>query len=79
MFLEKCKKCDGNVVIYVDAGDTPLCAFHYVKQEDEECLKASLYNEISLFGKINLPIEVQLEIKSQRPSLYKNLEDFFAV
>lgn len=58
---------------------TPLCARHFVEQEDEECLKARLLSGIGEYGKIMEPKEIQEEIKKQRPGLYREMREFFDV
>ena len=79
MGLGKCKKCEKKAVTAIDAGETPLCGKHYVAQADEECLKSSLLNDISCYGKIKEHKDIQLEIKKQRPKLYEQLEGYFEV
>ena len=79
MNLGKCKKCKRKAITAIDAGETPLCAYHYVKQEDEECLKARLQSDIDEYGKIKEHKEIQLQIKKQKPKLYEQLKDFFEV
>ena len=74
----KCKKCGKEAVTIID-GEIPLCPFHYIEQEDEECLKALLCQEIDEKGKIDEPKEVQLEIKKQKPELYRSLKYYFEV
>lgn len=75
----KCQKCDKDAVTAINAGETPLCPFHYIEQEDEECLKALLCQEIDKKGKIDESKEVQLEIKKQKPELYHSLKYYFEV
>lgn len=76
--MEKnCNYCKRKAVTFVDAGNTPLCAFHFVKLEDEECLKARLLNDISEYNKIKEHLSIQKEIKKQRPNLFSELKDFF--
>ena len=79
MKLGKCKKCGKEAVTAIDAGETPLCAYHFVKQEDEECLKSSLLRDIDEHGKIKEHKEIQLEIKRQKPELFEQLKDSFDV
>ncbi len=75
----KCQKCGKDAVTAINAGETPLCPFHYIEQEDEECLKALLCQEIDKKGKIDESKEVQLEIKKQKPELYNSLKYYFEV
>ena len=79
MKFGKCKKCKKEAVIAINAGKISLCAYHYVKQEDEECLKAFLLNDIEQFNKIKLDKEIQKQIKKQKPKLYEQLKDYFEV
>lgn len=79
MDFGKCKKCSKKAVTAIDAGDVFLCAYHYVKQEDDECLKARLQSDIDEHGRIKEDKEIQKEIKKQRPELYKQLKNFFEV
>ena len=48
----ECKKCKKKAVTAINAGDMPLCAYHYVEQEEESCLKSLLQHEIDEEGKI---------------------------
>ena len=73
----KCEKCDKDAITQI--ADASLCPFHYIEQEDDECLKALLCQEIDEKGKINESKEVQLEIKKQKPDLYHSLEYYFDV
>ena len=78
--MEKnCKHCTKPSVIFVDSGETSLCAFHYIKQEDQDCLKAYLLSEIDLKGKITESKEIQSEIKKQMPELYNQLDAHFTI
>lgn len=72
-------KCRKRAVTAIEAGQTPLCAYHFVKAECEECLKALLVQEIEEKGKIAESKEIQLEIKKQKPSLYSSLKKYFSV
>ncbi len=58
MDFGKCVKCKKKALIAIDAGKTPLCAYHYVEREDEECLKSFLQSEIEEYGKIKKPKEI---------------------
>lgn len=75
----KCKKCKKRAVTAIDAGKIPLCAYHYVKQEDEGCLRSYLKEEIDSHGKITECKEIQLEIKKQKPKVYHEFKDYFSV
>jgi len=79
MDFGKCKKCKNKAVTAINAGETPLCAYHYVEQEDNECLKARLQSDIDEYGKIKEHKEIQQEIKKHKPKLYEQLQDFFEV
>ncbi len=79
MNLGKCKKCGKKAITAINAGETPLCAYHYIEQEDEECLKALLEQEIEEDEKITEPKDIQLEIKKQKPSLYFSLKEYFSI
>jgi hypothetical protein len=79
--FDKCKICGKKAVttIVIKGNRVHLCAKHYVKQEDEECLKWDLLRDIYDYNKINEPKEVQLEIKKQKPNLYESLKQYFEV
>ena len=74
-----CMKCGKKAITAINAGETPLCPFHYIEQEDDECLRAYLRHRIDEIGKIDEPIEVQLEIKKQKPEIYNYFEGYFEV
>lgn len=58
--MEKCIKCNSKAVISIGF-ERPLCVRHYVKEEEDECLKALLES--------NPDEEFIKEIKKQKPYL----------
>ena len=78
MNLGKCTKCEERAVIALKAGEEPLCAKHYVEQEDEGCLEAFLQSfegrEITEQDKAILS-----EVKKQKPKLFEQYKNFFAL
>jgi len=79
--FDKCKICGKKAVtiIVIKGNEVHLCAKHYVKQKDEECLKWNLLGDIYDYNKIKELKEVQLEIKKQKPNLYESLKQYFEV
>ena len=70
--------CDHPAVTAIEAGDKPLCGYHYVLQEDEACLKAHLQADIQEFGTIMEHPDIQAWIRRLRPQLYQQLRDYFS-
>jgi len=77
----KCSKCNcnQNAVITINAGETLLCAYHYIKLEDDNCLKSMLQEEIDEEGKISECKEIKLEIKKQKPAIYNEFRMYFEI
>ena len=73
----KCNKCEMDAI--TEVADVPLCPFHFIEQEDDECLRAYLCHRIDKIGRIDEPKEVQLEIKKQKPKIYESLKPYFDV
>lgn len=78
-YFGRCKKCNKKAVTAINAGDTPLCAYHFIKQEDDECLVSRLKEQIDEMGKIMEEKEIQLEIKKQKPKVYEYLKEYFSI
>lgn len=74
---QQCAQCDRPAVIIINAGDTPLCGYHYVLQKDDACLLAHLRREISEYGEILYDLDIQRWIKRLRPKVYEQLQDYF--
>lgn len=75
----KCNKCGKMAVTAVDSGDTPLCAYHFVIQEDDICLRALLMGEIYEKGKVTECKEIQMEIKKEKPKIYEDFMQYFDI
>lgn len=74
-----CQKCGKEAVTALNAGKTPLCAEHYVEQEDENCLISRLKLGISETGKVDELIEIQEAINFFRPQIYEKLKPHFQI
>jgi len=79
MKLGVCAKCSRSAQTAIQAGEVPLCAYHYVEQADEECLRSRIQSGILSAGKVDEPKKIQKEIKRQRLRLYSEFQDYFAV
>lgn len=77
--LGKCAYCSKNAITAINAGATSLCAHHHIKQVDENCLFSELQSEIDETGKVNQSIELQKEIKKQKPNVYNSLKTYFDI
>lgn len=77
-YLGQCAKCNKKAIIAIDAGELPLCAYHFVEQEDDECLKAFFQSLINEKGKAEVNREIQKETKKQKPELYNQLKSLFS-
>ena len=77
--LGQCERCNKKAITATEAGERPLCAYHYIEEEDEACLEAILGEDIDEHGKITECRLIQLEIKKQMPKLYKKYEGYFDV
>ena len=76
---EKCSYCDQMAIIILDAGELPLCAFHYINNEDDVCLITKLKEQIEEHGNITDDKSIQAQIKIQKPKIYLQLEPYFTL
>lgn len=76
---DKCNYCDKHSIKAIDAGNTYVCACHFVRNYDEGCLLSLLLEQVCENGCVVECKEVQKEIKKQFPEVYEQLEHAFAV